>query len=52
MTNGGVTTLGNLMINDKEKELMIKELQLENEELKRIVEQMKNDMEMVVLEIK
>eukprot|EP00347_Sterkiella_histriomuscorum_P021617 403333356 len=40
------------IIQNKEKDLMIKELQLENEELKAIVEQMKVDMEMVVMEIK
>lgn len=37
---------------DKEKELIIKELQLENAELKTIVEQMKEDMERVVQEVK
>jgi len=36
----------------QDKELLVRELQLENEELKRIVEQMKNDMELVMLEVK
>lgn len=41
-----------IALQDKERELLMKELQLENEELKRIVEQMKMDMETVVQEVK
>jgi hypothetical protein len=42
----------NQLVHDKEKDLLMKELQLENEELKRIVEEMKNEMEIVAKEIK